>query len=145
MNKDIRIEVKGVEESAMEAVRAWERAEQGIAPEEPVDCLYFQSLETLLSVLTIRRLLRAWSKKTNIPPNTREYSQSIDLKGFPVLSCVGSYRPFFAVSYKPWAQFRAQGTVLSKYIDPPPLNCSSWRSRSGVLPLWHCTAQRRTS
>ena len=57
MNKDIRIEVKGVEESAMEAVRAWERAEQGIAPEEPVDRLYFfQSLETLLSVLTTRRL-----------------------------------------------------------------------------------------
>ena len=56
MSKDITIEVKGVEESATEAVRAWERAEQGFAPEEPVDRLYFQSLETLLSVLTRRRL-----------------------------------------------------------------------------------------
>jgi predicted transcriptional regulator len=56
VSTSIRIEVKGVEESAMEAVRAWERAEQGIAPEEPVDRLYFQSLETLLSVLTTRRL-----------------------------------------------------------------------------------------
>jgi predicted transcriptional regulator len=47
---------EGVEESAMEAVRAWERAEQGMAPEEPIDRLYLQSLETLLSVLTTRRL-----------------------------------------------------------------------------------------
>jgi len=40
----------------MEAVRAWEGAEQGIAPEESIDHLFFQSLETLLSVLTTRRL-----------------------------------------------------------------------------------------
>ncbi len=56
MSKDIKIEVKGAEEAAMEAVRAWERAEQGIAPGEPVDSLYFQSLETLLGVLSPRRL-----------------------------------------------------------------------------------------
>ena len=56
MSKDIKIEVKGAEESAMEAVRAWERAEQGIASGDPVDSLYFQSLETLLSVLSPRRL-----------------------------------------------------------------------------------------
>ena len=56
MSTNIKIEVKGVEESAMEAVRAWERAEQGIVSEEPIDRLYFQSLETLLSVLTTRRL-----------------------------------------------------------------------------------------
>jgi predicted transcriptional regulator len=56
VSADIKIEVKGIEESAKEAVRAWERAEQGIAPEEPIDRLYFQSLETLLSVLTTRRL-----------------------------------------------------------------------------------------
>ena len=40
----------------MEAVGAWERAEQGLAPEGPIERLYFQSLETLLSVLTTRRL-----------------------------------------------------------------------------------------
>jgi predicted transcriptional regulator len=56
MNKDIKIEVKGTEESAMEAVRAWERAERGVAPEEPLDRLYFQSLEILLTVLSTRRL-----------------------------------------------------------------------------------------
>ena|SRR5208283_2669612 len=56
MSENIKIEVKGAEESAMEAVRAWEQAEQGIAPEEPIDRLYFQSLETLLGVLTTRRL-----------------------------------------------------------------------------------------
>ena len=56
MKKNIKVEVKGVEESAMEAVRAWERAEQGLAPEEPIDLLYFESLETLLNVLSPRRL-----------------------------------------------------------------------------------------
>ncbi len=56
MSKDIKIEVRGAEESAMEAARAWEGAERGAAPEKPVDRLYFQSLETLLSVLSTRRL-----------------------------------------------------------------------------------------
>ena len=78
MSEDIKIEVKGAEESAMEAVAAWERAERGPPPEEPVDRLYFQSLETLLSVLSTRRLdllkvlhesgpssVRALSKKLN--------------------------------------------------------------------------------
>ena len=78
MSEDIKVEVKGAEESAMEAVAAWERAEQGLAPEQPVDRLYFQSLETLLGVLSTRRLdllkvlhelgpssVRALSKKLN--------------------------------------------------------------------------------
>ena len=56
MKKNVKVEVKGIEESAMEAVRAWERAEQSLAPEEPMDRLYFESLETLLNVLTPRRL-----------------------------------------------------------------------------------------
>jgi predicted transcriptional regulator len=56
MSKSVKIEIKGVEESAVEAMEAWERAEQGIAPEEPIDRLYFQSLETLWGVLTTRRL-----------------------------------------------------------------------------------------
>jgi predicted transcriptional regulator len=56
VSKDIKIEVKEAEESGVEAVRAWERAERGAAPEEPVDRLYFQSLDTLLSVLSTRRL-----------------------------------------------------------------------------------------
>lgn len=56
MSESIKIEVKGAEESAMEAVSVWERAERGIAPEAPAERLYFQSLETLLSVLTTRRL-----------------------------------------------------------------------------------------
>jgi predicted transcriptional regulator len=56
VSKNIKVEVRGAEESAMEAVRAIERAEQSVAPEEPIDRLYFQSLETLLSVLTTRRL-----------------------------------------------------------------------------------------
>ena len=37
MSKDIKIEVKGGEASAMEAVRAWERAEKGVAPVGPID------------------------------------------------------------------------------------------------------------
>jgi hypothetical protein len=45
VSKDIRIEVKGAEESAVEAVKAWERAEQGVPPVEPVDHLYSQGLD----------------------------------------------------------------------------------------------------
>ena len=56
MNKDIRIEIRGEEESAQEFVKAWRRAEAGEPVEEPVERLYFQDLGTLLQVLTPRRL-----------------------------------------------------------------------------------------
>jgi predicted transcriptional regulator len=55
MEKDIRIEIRSEEESSQEFVKAWRRAEAGEA-EAPVERLYFQDLETLLQVLTPRRL-----------------------------------------------------------------------------------------
>jgi predicted transcriptional regulator len=56
MHKNIRIEIKGEEESAQEFVKAWRRAEAGEPSEEPEERLYFQDLETLLKVLSPRRL-----------------------------------------------------------------------------------------
>lgn len=56
MDKDIRVEIRGAEESAQEFVKAWRRAEAGEAVDEPVDRLYFQDLASLLQVLTPRRL-----------------------------------------------------------------------------------------
>jgi predicted transcriptional regulator len=56
MDKNIRVEIRGEEESAQEFVKAWRRAEAGEPPEEPVERLYFQDLETLLKVLSPRRL-----------------------------------------------------------------------------------------
>jgi predicted transcriptional regulator len=56
MKKNIRIEIKDEKESAGEFVHAWHRAEKGEPPEEPVSRIYFQDLETLLKILTPRRL-----------------------------------------------------------------------------------------
>ena len=42
--------------SAQEFINAWHRAEKGEAPEEPVNRVYFQNLETLLKILTPKRL-----------------------------------------------------------------------------------------
>jgi predicted transcriptional regulator len=52
----IQIEIKGERESARDFIEAWKQAEQGKISEEPVQRLYFQDLQTLLSVLTPRRL-----------------------------------------------------------------------------------------
>jgi predicted transcriptional regulator len=57
-NKKISIGIKGADESALEFVNAWRRAERKQPAEEPADRLYFQDLATLLQVLTPRRQLR---------------------------------------------------------------------------------------
>jgi predicted transcriptional regulator len=56
MGENIKIEIKGERESAREFIDAWHRAEKGEPPEEPLNWVYFQSLETLLNILTPRRL-----------------------------------------------------------------------------------------
>ncbi len=56
MDKNIRVEIRGEDESAQEFVKAWRRAEAGKPADEPLDRLYFQDLGTLLQVLTPRRL-----------------------------------------------------------------------------------------
>ena len=56
MKKNIRIEVRDEKESAQEFVKAWHRAAEGIAPDLPVDRIYFKDLQTLLRVLTPCRM-----------------------------------------------------------------------------------------
>jgi predicted transcriptional regulator len=53
---DIKIQIKGEKESAQEFIEAWKQAEKGNVPKEPIQRLYFQDLQTLLKVLTPRRL-----------------------------------------------------------------------------------------
>jgi predicted transcriptional regulator len=56
LTADIQIQIKGEKESARDFIEAWKEAEKGMVPEEPVQRLYFQDLQTLLRVLTPRRL-----------------------------------------------------------------------------------------
>ena len=56
MGRDFKIEIAGEEESAAELVETWRRAEQGETPPVPIERLYFRDLETVLKVLTPRRL-----------------------------------------------------------------------------------------
>jgi predicted transcriptional regulator len=56
MKEEIKIEIKGAEESAQEFVDAWHRAQRDESPKEPVNRVYFQDLSALLRALTPRRL-----------------------------------------------------------------------------------------
>jgi predicted transcriptional regulator len=56
MEKDIKIEIRDEKGSAHEFIDAWHKAEKGGTPEEPINRVYFQNLETLLKILTPRRL-----------------------------------------------------------------------------------------
>jgi predicted transcriptional regulator len=67
MKKQVKIEIKGERESAQEFVNAWHKAEKKEASESPVDHIYFGSLETLLKVLSPRRL-EALKKLHNAGP-----------------------------------------------------------------------------
>jgi predicted transcriptional regulator len=56
MKRNVRIEIRNEKESAQDFVNAWHRAQKGMAPEQPVDRIYFKDLNTLLRVLTPRRM-----------------------------------------------------------------------------------------
>ncbi len=56
MKADLKIQVTGERKSAQEFIDAWKKAEKGIIPEEPIQRIYFQDLQTLLKILTPRRL-----------------------------------------------------------------------------------------
>jgi predicted transcriptional regulator len=71
MKKNIRIEIKGERESAQDFVKAWRRAEKGMAPERPVDRIYFEDLGTLLRALTPRRLEALKTVHANGPMSVR--------------------------------------------------------------------------
>ncbi|MGD0844304.1 MAG: hypothetical protein ABSA06_08055 [Geobacteraceae bacterium] len=70
MDKNIRIEIRGEEESAQEFVKAWRRAEAGEPAEEPAERLYFQDLGVLLQVLTPRRL-ELLNSRLHVEPSSR--------------------------------------------------------------------------
>ena len=55
MSEKVLIGIKSEEESALDVIDAWHRAERGEAPEEPIHRLYFADMETLLKTLTPRR------------------------------------------------------------------------------------------
>lgn len=56
MGKDIRIEIKGSEESSRDFIQAWHAVGQKESAEEPSNRIYFEDLEVLLKVLSPRRL-----------------------------------------------------------------------------------------
>ncbi|MBX9667135.1 MAG: hypothetical protein K2X93_05925 [Candidatus Obscuribacterales bacterium] len=52
----ILVGVQSGREAADEAIRAWKRAEQGLAPEEPIDRLFFADMTTLFRYLSPKRV-----------------------------------------------------------------------------------------
>jgi predicted transcriptional regulator len=56
LTANIKIQIKGERESAQEFIDAWKKAKKGLLPEEPIQRIYFQDLQTLLKILTPRRL-----------------------------------------------------------------------------------------
>ena len=56
MKKTVRIEIKNEKESAQDFVTAWHRAQEGMTPDQPAERIYFKDLNTLLRVLTPRRM-----------------------------------------------------------------------------------------
>jgi predicted transcriptional regulator len=73
MSKSIRIGIKDpdADDSMQGVIDAWHRAERGEPPEEPVHRIYFQDLETLLRVLSVRRLELLKALRKAGPMNVR--------------------------------------------------------------------------
>ena len=56
MKGEIKIGIGDERETAQEFIEVWQRAEQRETPDAPVEQLYFPDLETLLRILTPRRM-----------------------------------------------------------------------------------------
>jgi predicted transcriptional regulator len=54
--RQLLIGIKTEQEQANEVMDAWKRAEQGLPPEEPVDRLYFLDMNSLMKVLSPKRM-----------------------------------------------------------------------------------------
>lgn len=77
MKRNVRIEIKNERESAQDFVKAWHRAQKGMAPEQPVDRIYFKDLNTLLRVLTPRRMEAIKTLHDNGPMSIRALSKTL--------------------------------------------------------------------
>jgi predicted transcriptional regulator len=54
--REILVGVQNGHEAAANALRAWKRAQKGLAPDLPVNQLYFEDMATLLKYLSPRRI-----------------------------------------------------------------------------------------
>jgi predicted transcriptional regulator len=77
MKKNIRIEVKDEKESAQEFVKAWRRAEKGLAAEQPAERIYFKDLKTLLRSMTPRRMEALQTLHEQGPTSVRALARTL--------------------------------------------------------------------
>ena len=77
MSDEIKIGIGDERETAQEFIDIWRRAEQGEAPEAPIERLYFPDLETLLQRLTPRRLALLKTLHTIGPVSVRALSKEL--------------------------------------------------------------------
>jgi hypothetical protein len=67
MNREITIGIGDEQETAQEFIEVWRRTERREAPTAPEEYLYFPDLETLLGMLTPRRLaIRSEKEETTV-------------------------------------------------------------------------------
>lgn len=76
--KLILVGVQSGREAAEDAIRAWERAEQGLPPEEPIDRLFFADMPTLLKYLSPRRVELLQKLRSIGPVNIRQLAQAVE-------------------------------------------------------------------
>lgn len=72
--RHIRIGISTGQAQGEEFIAAWERAEQGFPPEEPIDRLYFESLPLLLKVLSPKRMELLQTIRATGPTSVRKLS-----------------------------------------------------------------------
>jgi predicted transcriptional regulator len=75
--RQIRIGVSTGKAQGEEFIAAWERAERGLPPEEPVDRLYFESLSMLLKVFSPKRMELLQTVRAAGPISVRKLSHEL--------------------------------------------------------------------
>lgn len=76
--RQILVGVQSGREAAQDAIKAWERAEQGLPPEEPIDRLYFADMATLFKYLSPRRVELLQKLRTIGPVNIRQLAMALE-------------------------------------------------------------------
>lgn len=76
--RQILVGVQSGREAAEDAIQAWERAEQGLPPEEPIDRLFFADMATLFKYLSPRRVELLQKLREIGPVNIRQLSMALE-------------------------------------------------------------------
>ena len=121
--REILIGVQSGCEAAASALRAWKRAEKGLAPDLPINQLYFEDMTTLLKYLSPRRFELLQKLRIVGPINIRKLALTLKRDYKNVYTDVSDLKYIGLIAESknrqlsvPWDEISAKLSLFAKAI-----------------------------